>query len=57
MIIVLFGRNGVGKIMILCLVMGFYCIVDGEIYYDSVKVSGLFIYLILRKGIGYVLEN
>ena len=30
---------------------------DGEIYYDSAKVSGLPTHLISRKGIGYVPEN
>ena len=37
--------------------MGFHRIADGEIYYDSAKVSGLPTHLISRKGIGYVPEN
>ncbi|MGA5715730.1 ABC transporter ATP-binding protein [Bacillus bombysepticus] len=56
-ITVLFGRNGAGKTTTLRSVMGFHRIADGEIYYDSAKVSGLPTHLISRKGIGYVPEN
>ncbi|MGQ0421423.1 ATP-binding cassette domain-containing protein, partial [Bacillus sp. HC-Mk] len=45
-ITVLFGRNGAGKTTTLRSVMGFHRIADGEIYYDSAKVSGLPTHLI-----------
>ncbi len=55
--VVLFGDNGVGKTTLLRVIAGQQPCLSGEIFLDTIRLSGLLPQNIQRKGLGYLMQG
>lgn len=56
-IVGLLGLNGVGKIILFYMIMGFIVLNEGYIFLNDLDIISYFVYKCVQNGIGYLVQE